>query len=265
MFYFFKNAFLFIFSAKCFFMQPDKKQLEILLINYFRECYDNFPKGKLSPSESPDFIVKMRNRRELGIELTRLNPVNKTDLTEDKLTQIRIWDEVVAVSCELFEQHSALKLFVKFLFSEDAIGEDRKIAVSVQAANLIRNTIKNKRKESFFRENIPSEFLPKGLTEILIVNHPIMEISAWERSNNLGVSSNMVDDIRRTIHKKDEKLLRLYQKQRLNFYWLLITTDRLRGATKFNLGEKIMNHEFHSEFQHVFLFDLIKSKIFQLV
>ncbi|MDO8952379.1 MAG: hypothetical protein Q7U86_07125, partial [Draconibacterium sp.] len=115
------------------------------------------------------------------------------------------------------------------------------------------------------RENILSEFLPKGLKEILIVNHPIMEISAWERSNNLGVSSDVVDDIRRTIHKKDEKLLKLYQKQMLNFYWLLITTDRLRGATKFNLGEKIMNHEFHSEFKHVFLFDLIKPRIFQLV
>ncbi|HSM46662.1 MAG TPA: hypothetical protein VK872_02515 [Draconibacterium sp.] len=246
-------------------MQPDKKQLEILLINYFRECYDDFPKGKLASSESPDFIVKMRSRRELGIELTRLNPVNKSEIGEDKLAQIRIWDEIVAVSCELFEQHSAQKLFVKFLFSEDAIAEDRKIAVSVQTANLIRNSVKNKKKESFFRENISSEILPKGVKDILIVNHPAMEASAWERANNLGVSNDIVDDIRRTIHKKDEKLLRLYQKQRLNYYWLLITTDRLRGATKFNLGEKIMNHEFHSEFQHVFLFDLIKSKIFQLV
>jgi hypothetical protein len=257
--------FSFYIIGKIIFMQPDKKQLEILLINYFREYYHDFPKGKLASSESPDFIVKMRSRRTLGIELTRLNPVNKTGLNEDKLTQIRIWDEIVTVSCELFEQHLPLKLFVKFLFSEDAIGDDRKIAVSVQVANLIRNTVKNKKKESFFRENIPSEFLPIGLKDILIVNHPAMEASAWERANNLGISNDIVDDIRRTIHKKDEKLLRLYQKQRINYYWLLITTDRLRGATKFNLGEKIMNHEFHSEFQHVFLFDLIKPRIFQLV
>ena len=246
-------------------MQPDKKQLEILLVNYFSECYDDFPRGKLMPSESPDFIVKMRRRRELGIELTRLNPVNKTDLTIDKLAQIRIWDEIVTVSCELFEQHSGLKLFVKFLFSEDKIGDERKIAVSVQMANLIRIMVKNKKKENFFSEKIPSEILPKGLKDILIVNHPTMEISAWERANNLGVSNDMVDDIRRAIHKKDEKLLRLYQKQRLNFYWLLIFTDRLRGATKFNLGQKIMNNEFNSEFQHVFLFDLIKASVFQLV
>ena len=92
-----------------------------------------------------------------------------------------------------------------------------------------------------------------------------MQISAWERANNLGVSNDVVDDIKCSIHKKDEKLLRLYQKQRLNYYWLLIFTDRLHGVKSFNLSEKIMNHEFRSEFQHVFLFDLVKSGVFQLV
>lgn len=70
-------------------MQPDKKQLEILLVNYFRVCYDEFPKGLLSPSESPDFIVKMRTRRELGIELTRLNPATEISLTGINLRKFR--------------------------------------------------------------------------------------------------------------------------------------------------------------------------------
>jgi len=91
-----------------------------------------------------------------------------------------------------------------------------------------------------------------------------LEMAVWERSNNLGVSNNVVDDIRNAIHKKDEKL-RLYQKQKLNYYWLLITTDRLRGVKNFNLVNKIMNQKFESRFQHVFLFDLIKSKVFELV
>jgi hypothetical protein len=139
------------------------------------------------------------------------------------------------------------------------------MSVAVQAVNQIRKAVVGKNRENFFREIINSEFLPEGLDEILVVNHPVMEISAWERANNLGVSSDVVDDIRLSIHKKDEKLLRLYQKQRLNYYWLLITTDRLHGLKSFNLPEKIRNHDFHSEFQHVFLFDLIKPRIFQLV
>jgi hypothetical protein len=247
-------------------MQPDKKQLEILLVNYFRTCYDDFPNGQLSPSESPDFILNMKNHHELGIEVTRLDPVSKIIPDENQLEQIQIREQIIGLSQDLFGQSSALKLFVKFLFSDlKEISKERQMLVAVQIVNLIRKTVRNKDSDSFFRESIYSEVLPKGLEEILIVNHPVMQTSAWERANNLGVSNDIVDDIRRAIHKKDEKLHRLYQKQRLNYYWLLITTDRLHGVKTFNLPEKIMNHEFHSNFQHVFLFDLIKAGVFQLV
>lgn len=247
-------------------MQPDKKQLEILLVNYFRLCYDDFPKGRLVPSESPDFIVKMRSRRELGIELTRLNPASKNLPDEKQMAQIQTQEQIIGLSQDLFEKSSALKLFVKFLFSDvKEISIEWQMSVAVQAVNLIRKAVGNKRGDNFFRESISGEMLPEGMDEILIVNHPVMQISAWERANNLGVSNDVVDDIRRSIHKKDEKLLRLYQKQRLNYYWLLIFTDRLHGVKSFNLPERIMNHDFHSVFQHVFLFDLIKSGVFQLV
>jgi len=247
-------------------MQPDKKQLEILLVNYFRLCYDDFPKGQLSPSESPDFIVKMRTRRALGIELTRLNPASKNPFDENQLVQIHVMEQIMALSQDLFEQGSELKLFVKFLFSDiHELSEQRQLSVAVQTVNLIRKAVDNKSGDSFFRESISGEMLPDGLDEILIVRHPVMQISAWERANNLGVSNDVVDDIRCSIHKKDEKLLRLYQKQRLNYYWLLIFTDRLHGVKSFNLPEKIINHEFYSQFQHVFLFDLMKASVFQLV
>jgi hypothetical protein len=247
-------------------MQPDKKQLEILLVNYFRVCYGNFPKGQLSPSESPDFILKMKNRHEIGLELTRLNPASRIVPNGNQLEQIQVREQIIGLSQDLFEKSSKLKLFVKFLFSDSKeISEERQMLVAVQSVNLIRKAVFKRSKDSFFREIISEELLPDGLDEILIVYHPVLEISAWERANNLGISNDVADDIRRSIHKKDEKLLRLYQKQRLNYYWLLITTDRLHGLKNFNLIEKIMNHEFHSEFQHVFLFDLVKAGVFQLV
>jgi hypothetical protein len=247
-------------------MQPDKKQLEILLVHYFRACYADFPKGSLNPSESPDFIVKMKNRREIGIELTRLNPASKNIPDENQLAQFLLHEQIISLSQELFENNSPLKLFVKFLFSDSKfISEERQMSVAVQAVNQIRKAAAGKTSDNFFREIIPGELLPEGLDEILVVNHPVMSISAWERANNLGVSNDVVTDIRLSIHKKDEKLLRLYLKKRLSFYWLLITTDRLHGLKSFNLPEKIRNHDFKSEFQHVFLFDLIKARVFQLV
>jgi len=46
---------------------------EILVMDYFRNHFEDFPKGKLIKSESPDFILKVSHKKFLGIELTRLD------------------------------------------------------------------------------------------------------------------------------------------------------------------------------------------------
>ncbi len=255
----------FLNFGKIGFMQPEKKQLEILLMHYFRECYSGFPRGKLVPSESPDFILTLKSRNNLGIELTRLNPLNARLPDEIELQQNRTREKIIETARFLFEENFSLKLFVKFLFSENKyIPEERELPVSAQLTNIIRNAVANKHPNSFFRESFESEVLPEGLEALLIVHHPEQQVSFWERSNNLGISEDVVADIRQAIYKKDEKL-RYYQKRRLNYYWLLINTDRLRGVKSYNLPNKILNHNFQSRFQHVFLFDLIKSDVFQLV
>ncbi|MCY1721381.1 hypothetical protein OU798_13580 [Prolixibacteraceae bacterium Z1-6] len=246
-------------------MREERKQLEVLLMHYFRACHPEFPSGRAVPSESPDFIVKMKNKHLLGIELTRLNPANALAPDAQQLNQIQLQEGIISTAKELFEHQSDLKLFVKFLFAEEnPLNADREIAVAAISSNLVRKYIQSKNRKSFFKVSIRKNELPAGIEEILIVHHPKLETAIWERANNLGVSNNVVDDIRHSIYKKDEKL-RLYQKQRLNYYWLLITTDRLRGVKSFNLPNKILNHNFHSRFQHVFLFDLIKSEIYELV
>ncbi len=246
-------------------MHPEKKQLEILLVHYFREQLETFPRGNLEPAESPDFILSLKNHQKIGIELTRLNPGNAN--TPDDLARelIREREHLITLVRHIFENEFQHKLFVKFLFSDEVFIENpRQMMVAVQTAGLIKTALKNKVPGSFFRVSMQSGELPAGIEQMLIVGHPSLEYSVWERSNNLGISTDVVDDIKKAIHKKDEKL-KLYQKQRLNYYWLLITTDRLRGVKDYNLPEKILNHSFQSCFQHVFLFDLIKSVVFELV
>lgn len=50
----------------------NRKEEEKLIIQYFRKHCIDFPKGRLIPSESPDFILKISPHRSIGIELTRL-------------------------------------------------------------------------------------------------------------------------------------------------------------------------------------------------
>jgi len=182
-----------------------------------------------------------------------------------QLNEIEFREELIAFAQELFERRSKMCLFVKFLFADDIkVLPELEMITALQLSALIKKATQNKNENSFFQEIIWKNELPQGIEQVLIVHHPKMKCAVWERSNNLGVSNDVVDDIRKAIKKKDEKL-RLYQKQHLNYYWLLITTDRLRGVRSFNLPNKVMNHKFHSRFQHVFLFDLLKSKVYELV
>lgn len=46
---------------------------EMLIMEQFRNEYEEFPKGKLLKSESPDFIVQKTAKNSIGIELTKLH------------------------------------------------------------------------------------------------------------------------------------------------------------------------------------------------
>lgn len=234
-------------------------------MEYFRTCYKEFPKGKVVASESPDFLLKMKNAHLLGIELTRLNPVNALPLSEEAQAEIEFQEQLIFKMKEHFERSCPLHLFVKYLFSDkEKIAPERELALVVKLAILIKEKVEGKNVNGFFKESIHKTQLPAGIDEVAIIYHPVLETSVWERSNNLGVSNDVLDDIRKAIYKKDEKL-RLYQKQHLNYYWLLITTDRLRGIKAFNLSNKINNQKFESRFQHVFLLDLVKAEVLELV
>jgi len=51
----------------------NQQEEEILILEYFRKHYSDFPKGKLIKSESPDFVLKETPKKSIGIELTHLN------------------------------------------------------------------------------------------------------------------------------------------------------------------------------------------------
>jgi len=244
-------------------MQDVKKEIELLLITYFRQCYVDFPKGKLVASESPDFIVREKHARNLGIELVRLFPSSSSEsLINNTSSELR--NEVIENTKELFEGSSGMNLFVKFLFSEKKnILPERVLSLSVFLTNMIRKTVAATSEKSFFFHRFIEKEMSGEVEEMLVVHHPEMSESLWEEANSLGISENVIDDINAMIAKKDEKLF-LYKKQQLDEYWLLITSDRLRNTHNSNVANRIFKADFQSGFDRVLLFDLIKSKVFEL-
>ena len=56
----------------------EKSLQEKVILNYFREKYADFPKGKVSKTESPDFLLEISPKKRIGIELTGMYKRSKT-------------------------------------------------------------------------------------------------------------------------------------------------------------------------------------------
>ena len=72
--------------------------------------------------------------------------------------------------------------------------------------------------------------------------------AVWEAAINLGLSDNVLEDVISAIGKK----LLLYQKQKTEVNWLLITSDRLRGRRNYNLQNQNIKQHFDSQFDRIF-------------
>lgn len=241
----------------------EKKQVEVLLMDYFRKTYPEFPKGKLKPYESPDFILSLSTRNSVGIEMTRLYPADQRNVLlppNDSSVEMRFINKVR----ELVEPYEKNPVFVKFLFSHSHKPDDtRMLSGAIMTATTIRKIL-NGVKADYFKEVIRSSGLPSFLNSVLVVRHNILQASFWEMANHQGISNDFAADIRKAILKKDEKL-KLYTTRNLQEYWLLITTDQLQASRSLNVVNRLGNSQFSSLFHKVFLFELMMARVFQLV
>jgi hypothetical protein len=241
-----------------------KKQLERLLIDLFLEGYPGSLKGKLKASESPDFILTKKNRYAIGIELTRLYPQSRLHPAPEEQAQLEMLDCMIRNAQEWFEEKGNRKCFCKVLFKEETtIKPERMLTLSVRLRRAITdNVIKQKPGNGgwiFMEENLPEE-----IQSVLVFTHPGLTRSVWERSNNLGISMHLAEDIQYSMDKKEEKL-RLYNKQNLDEYWLLITTDKLRQQKPIHIPNLLQNRNFHSGFHRVFLLELFSRNVFLIL
>jgi hypothetical protein len=240
-----------------------KKQIEVLLMEYFRNAYPDFPKGKLIPSESPDFILGLKNRTSVGIEITRLYPSDQKNVLPppiDSSIEMQFINKVK----ELVEGYNTQPLFVKFLFTKGhSINESHILSAAIMTAVALRNALNNAKADFSFKI-ISHTLLPSFLKSVLVIKHRLLSVSLWEKANHQGFSNNIAADINNAIQKKDDKM-KLYQSKNLQQYWLLITTDQLEAIRNVNIGNQIAHQKFNSLFHKVFLYELMKARVFQLV
>lgn len=239
-----------------------KKQVEVLLMEYFRQTYPEFPKGRLVPSESPDFILRLKNRTSMGIEITRLYPSDQKFIIlppEDAFIEMKFIDQVKEQISAYYNQ----PIFVKFLFHTGHNITPSHILSGASMTSVAIRKMLIKTNADFSHLIIQDSELPSFLRAVLILRHLQLETSHWEKANHQGVTNHVSADIINTIQKKDDKI-KLYQVKNLQKYWLLIITDQLETTLNVNIGNQITHEKFNSLFHKVFLFELMKARVLQL-
>ena len=71
------------------------------------------------------------------------------------------------------------------------------------------------------------------------------------------------ENITACLEAKNEKL-RLYQRKKLNEYWLVISVNDLQSWNRINIHNKLIIWVFKTGFNRVFLFNTIDGKVLEL-
>lgn len=242
-------------------MESDiKKQSEINFLNFFRERYPDFPKGKLVAGESPDFMVRSTGGNHTGIEITSLyrNHFNQANDTPEKMVYARLLEK----TRELTERYVSEPLTVKML-----IGPYPQISDAHILSLAARTSVA-------IRENLPTANQPVTVTGSRRLSPPIRgvvveynswkTVSDWEVLLPLGMEHDIIHDLTTVIDKKEEKLP-LYYSSGISECWLLILCDHLMTERNINIYNKLSLHPFRSAFQKVFLLEIMKAGYIELV
>lgn len=92
-------------------MARNKAYDEQLIMHYFREVYDDFPKGKLVKRESPDFVLKISRKHSIGIEITSLH-----EATTGKINHFSIL--IDEIEKQIIKKNEKYSLYAKNRFRE---------------------------------------------------------------------------------------------------------------------------------------------------
>jgi len=121
-----------------------------------------------------------------------------------------------------------------------------------------------------FREHFPG--FPKGLLkpsespDFILTISPKYKIGIELTGLHLFFSDTELlsyKNIMACLGAKDEKL-RLYQKKKLNEYWLIISVDDIYSWKRVHIHNKLIIRVFKTGFNRVFLFNTTEGKVLEL-
>lgn len=243
------------------------KKEERIILKYFTFFYPDFPKGKITESESPDFFISPGPKRKIGLELTRLTRSDSVN-HKHKHNIVQV-DSLEKNICEkarkTFESKLRIPIYADIFFKEG-------ISLSKLSADKYAELIALDIYDRFFEIDLKSNFQfeinnPSAadiIHYITITYFPGVKTAYWNNSGAYLLPELTRELLQRIIATKEEKLP-LYQKNLFDEYWLLIYSDSVRKSSAFNISNQVEKWNLASGFDRVFLFEVVGFRIYEIV
>ena len=138
---------------------------EKICLDLFAKSYKTFPKGKIIKTESPDFIVKINQKKTIGIEITKLHHTDYKDLNRG----YKMLEAMPHKIIDFLEQTISIKEDKLELYKKKMINSFWLIITVdlLKFDNFMINSIQNWQNKSQFNKVFLFELFNKNIFELV--------------------------------------------------------------------------------------------------
>lgn len=238
----------------------DKKELEQMHLDCFREAYGRFPEGKVESGEAPDFSI-LAPGRKLGIETTQLfRPVSSGSRPMQE--QETLQQKVVDSAKNIFEECRSAGLDVCVFFNTHVLLSKRGVGpLARKMATLVAENVPRPGAWNELDWRIGSHF-PEEIS-LMRVWYPTFDPeSFWSVSRWAFVAEIDPAEIQVILDRKNSRISDYREDS--NEIWLLIVADGRNHSTSVKFLPTVATHRFRSMFDRTFVFRRLEKQIIQL-
>lgn len=226
----------------------DKKESEIISLNKLKKFYPGCPKGVITESERPDFLVKNHNST-IGIEIVRLFQHNSTKQIET-IAMENSQDYIVQETRKICESMNIAPLEVHIFFGNcpDIVRVNKK-EIALQLAQSIINNLPPREEIAKVINDFEGN-IPDVIHSFSIVNYSCLSRHHWSIPRAGFVQEDFIKELQLTIDTKNAKYNDYLDS--CDECWLIIDAPGNTPSSFFDPTDKTKNNIYRSYFSKTF-------------
>lgn len=242
-------------------MPISKKDIEVHYFERFKSLLPDFPRGVVTPSEEPDFLVTGHGST-VGIELTELHRGARAGTVPQQASEA-MRHRVVARAQELYSAAGHPPVRATVFMSGGHIKRNDVETIAIAIADIAKRNLpepNSSSHESYEWTN--RSYFPEIVDSIAVHRLDAITENLFSCPGSTWVASLSSADIDRALVAKENKYAAY--RTRCDTAWLLINADIGPMSTWFQFDSAALTAPFASSFDRVFVLRHFGSKLYEL-